>query len=286
MIDKVLCPLDGSSLSDAILEQASWTLLRSGAETTLFHVLPPPHNFVREDWEREARTAGNRLANLTRTLESQGIRVHVEVRTGEDVAGEITAYAESYPPALIAMSTHGAGGLRRWVRGSTCERVLSNTRFPVLTLTPPGLVTGGPPCPVRFRRILVPVDGSRRCMEVLTIVSDFARLHDSTVVLFHVGPALRAPGVLRPPIPATDGPPPFLEPWRISLAEQNIELRVATATGDPAEEILRASDRGDCDLVAMTTHGSSGMTRWLYGSVADKVMRNVRRPLLLLPNAV
>jgi nucleotide-binding universal stress UspA family protein len=71
-------------------------------------------------------------------------------------------------------------------------------------------------------------------------------------------------------------------PLARQLQEQGIETRVEVAFGHPAEEIVRYAEQEKVDLIAMCTHGRSGISRWILGSVADKVLRGTHLPILLI----
>lgn len=287
MINKILCPLDGSFLSDEILPQLKRILYRQDADVLLLRVLPDPSGSFIDEWEVEAHKAHQHLENTKKLLAAEGARVRTEYRTGNDAAQEIDLCAGDWKPSMIAMSTHGRSGIDRWVRGSVCERVLQRTQIPILALNPLAAAKNDPPRETCFRRILVPVDGSERSAAVLPMVADLARLYGSTAILFYVAPLPRAPGVdpvLLKQYTAQEALP-VLESYRKALVERQIETRVATGAGHPAEEILLATERGGCDLVAMTTHGRTGLAKWRYGSVAEQVLRHIRYPLLLLRTA-
>jgi nucleotide-binding universal stress UspA family protein len=60
------------------------------------------------------------------------------------------------------------------------------------------------------------------------------------------------------------------------------DVKVRVALGEPAEEIIKAADDINADLIAMSTHGRSGISRWAFGSVTDKVLRAGNRPMLVV----
>lgn len=66
------------------------------------------------------------------------------------------------------------------------------------------------------------------------------------------------------------------------LKDQGIVPRTATVEGRPAEEILSYAEENNVDLIILSTHGRSGLSRFFFGSVADKVSRHSRVPVLLL----
>jgi nucleotide-binding universal stress UspA family protein len=73
-----------------------------------------------------------------------------------------------------------------------------------------------------------------------------------------------------------------LTPMAQKLRGDGISVRIAVAFGRPAQEIVDFAEREDIDLIVMSTHGRSGMSRWILGSVADKVLRGTHLPVLLV----
>ncbi|MFC1986926.1 universal stress protein [Chloroflexota bacterium] len=64
--------------------------------------------------------------------------------------------------------------------------------------------------------------------------------------------------------------------------ETSITIQAALAYGSPAEEILKYAKKNQVDLIIMTTHGRSGIPRWVFGSVADRVLRHSPVPILIM----
>ncbi len=73
-----------------------------------------------------------------------------------------------------------------------------------------------------------------------------------------------------------------LIPMAQKLRGEDISVRMAVAFGRPAQEIVAFAEREEIDLIAMSTHGRSGLSRWILGSVADKVLRGTHLPVLLV----
>jgi nucleotide-binding universal stress UspA family protein len=150
-----------------------------------------------------------------------------------------------------------------------------------------------------FERILVPLDGSDLAEEVLPHVTALAvRFRSEVVLVLADQPAqiyletAGAPGGVPVALPIAD-PTPFIEGER-KAAEGYLEavserLRLAGANtrgerieGAPVESILQLARRWPADLIAMTTHGRSGLRRVVYGSVAEAVLHGAPCPVLLV----
>ena len=140
-----------------------------------------------------------------------------------------------------------------------------------------------------YRRMLVPLDGSELAEGVLTCAKELAGRLDLDVILLYV----YSPDALEfaPMYQA------YVERAAETIQRQSQEVRQETgiqseskptevrgelAVGYPAEEILRYADENDIDLILMATHGRSGIKRWALGSVADKVVRATKRPVMLI----
>lgn len=80
------------------------------------------------------------------------------------------------------------------------------------------------------------------------------------------------------------GARPYLE--RIACHHEDLKIRVFLPTGAPREQIVRIARRYEADLIVMTTHGRTGLRRWLMGSVAERVLRSTACPVLLLRSGV
>ncbi len=67
-----------------------------------------------------------------------------------------------------------------------------------------------------------------------------------------------------------------------ALRKKGANTKVKVSVGDAAEEIIKAADAINADIIAMSSHGRSGFSRWAFGSVADKVLRGGKRPVLVV----
>lgn len=288
MLSRILVPLDGSPLSEGVLVHVRRLLYREDAEVELVQVLSP----VAGDADDEAtardrevrRRAAEYLDRIRDDLRGAGATARATILAG-DPAEEIVARAEEIDASLVAMSTHGRSGLSRWFRGSVAERVLREAKRPLLLANPAGDRGGGEkPAEIEFRRILVPLDGSETAARILPLVRALADLYRAEIVILH-SPPVTAAALTYPewetPVPGPD-PDVLVRPYRDELVAAGYDVRVVTGVGLPASDILDAVDEQAADLVAMTTHGRTGLSRWIFGSVAEKVLRHCRAPLLVL----
>lgn len=277
MFERIVVPLDGSKLAEAILGQVRRILFRKDAEIILVRaaVVPPSLDPATVELPEilQAR-ATQYLDDVARTLSSQGARVRTQARLGNaaevilDVAGEEKA-------SLITMATHGRTGLARWALGSVAEKVLRASSVPVLAVrsfagTDPEAVPTGP-AELSLKKILVPIDSADLALEVLPPARELARLFDARVVLLHV-----CEGV------ACTIPVPEMTKAYEELAAAGVAAEPLMKQGDPAVQILETCGEQGADLIAMTTHGHSGVSRWMLGSVTEKVLRASKVPVLIV----
>lgn len=275
MIATILVPLDGSPLADAVLPRVERIALREGALVHLLHVIGPRETLTTP--EQAELTARAHLDGVRARLEARGVRVESRVARGDPAAVVLTSAVELRAD-LIAMSSHGRSGVLRWIRGSVAERVLREATAPLLVSTPRA---AGEHDDLRLRRILVPLDGSERAAAVLPLVATLARADGAEVILLRTA----WDPVRRPVLAAAFAPEKLVEglaPFRARLVDAGVSVRALAAYGDAASEVCDAAEREQVDLVAMTTHGRTGLARVVDGSVSETVLRHCRRPVLLV----
>lgn len=276
MFDRILVPLDGSELAEAVLTQVRRLLFRKDAEVILVQAVSVPPG-IEADVGRVLETlragAAAYVAGVEGRLAAQGARVRSLVRVGG--AGEvILRAAEEERAGLIAMSTHGRSGIARWVLGSVAEKVVRASPVPVLAVRSFS-GTGREAAPtgdreLAFKRILVPIDASNLSLEVVPAAAGLAGLFEATVLLLHV---------------CEDHPQcavavPQMTEAHERFRKAGVAVEPLMKKGDPAVQILEACRETSADLIALSTHGRSGLTRWVLGSVAEKVLRACGVPLL------
>lgn len=269
MIQKILVPLDGSLLSDGALAPVKRLLHAEDATLVLLTVAPDAAAGV---------SARRHVEALARALEGDGIAAEARLAVG-DPATRILEAADEIRPSLIALSTHARAGLERLARGSVAEKVLRRSPYPVLLVNPRSVAESREG---RFRRILVPLDGSDRSAEVLPLAREIAKRHEGELVLLHSVDV----GVYLDPVPAVSPAESPAEVERLFARfvqkAEGVPVRVRSTMGAPASSILEGASEEQADLIALTTHGRSGPSRWIYGSVAEQVVRKASCPVLVL----
>lgn len=292
MVDRILVPLDGSPRAEQILAQVARLLKREDAEVIALRVADIPYSLARTDTarllEEERVSSAPYLKRVVDTLQGQGVRARA-LRLEGPAADSILKAAGDVGATLIALSTHGRAGLARWALGSVAEKVVRGAPVPVLLMRsfkdgPKGLPLPAGPEERPFRRILVPVDGSETSLSVVPAAAAFAARFEAEIDVLSVEMPLTVPmgAEFMPPTP-----PATMERARDAaekavarFQEKGLRARAATRVGDPAGGILDASK--DADLIAMATHGWTGVTRWVLGSVTERVLRHATLPMLIV----
>ena len=276
MFSKILVPLDGSLLALRILKPLQRLLHSSPTHLTLLRIVEPRNTSAHDRMPAAELDMKAQLQDVRESLGSE-ITISTQLVRG-DPADEIARHARDTGQDLVALSTHGRTGLDRLVRGSVAERVLRSCEVPVLLCSPLAFAAQD----ARFETILVALDRSERSERVLPLVERMAIAHDSRVKLLRVEPML----VSEVPSPILVGslwdPAPLEQSLATAvdrLERAGVKVEASAAYGVVASELLRASE--GASLLAMTTHGRTGVSRWWFGSVAEAVLRQARCPLLV-----
>ena len=153
MTEKILIPLDGSTLGEAALryveERTSKLMLAKKTEVILFQVITSLTNtiatgesaveipYTESELEQTKNMAMDYLNEAGKNLKSNGVVVKCKVALGTSSADEIIKAEEEVGADLVAMSTHGRHGLSRWAFGSVTDKVLREGKVPVLMVRMP-----------------------------------------------------------------------------------------------------------------------------------------------------
>ena len=294
MYDRILVPLDGSPNSETVVGHAIQIGTALKAEVELFRVFNPSSPVMQlapagADWDRMAdemaAEADSYLKALQANLHTENVRVTRRVDEGYP-ASTIVAEAESGGRTLVTMATHARSGVARGLIGSVTDDVLRTGRSPMLVVK--GSEGDGGPSATQLDTMVITLDGSDLAEEVLEDAIAIALGLDLKVSLltvlpvtdpFYTGVAEHTPESAE----AHDRAVEYLERVRVRVEKAGISLvGQVVLHGMPAEAIVDLVDNLPGALVAMTTHGWSGIGRWLLGSVADRVIRYSDRPVLLV----
>ena len=136
----------------------------------------------------------------------------------------------------------------------------------------------------KFEKILVPLDGSECAENILSNVEKLATDLKASIALLRVAYAHTFPGVdpTEAEVKVVREAEEYLQGIEKRLKTKGFRVESHVRYGDEAGEILDHAAQKDIDLIAMTTHGRSGVKRWLLGSVAEKLLRHATKPIFLV----
>jgi nucleotide-binding universal stress UspA family protein len=295
----IVVPLDGSELAERAVPVAAELARRAGAELRLVHAHHPMATEpiyveglpVIDDHMRSlGREHEQAYLDRARQRLAPGARVSVDLLDGP-VAAAIVRYAERNGAGLIVLTSHARGGFERAWLGSVTDEMVRISHVPLLVVRPePEQVTGP------FRRILVPLDGSLAADSILEHAVRLARLEPEAelVLLEIVQPIAPEVWVLGAPFtaslprenlasrPEEESAKEYLDGVVRRLEELGMRVRARVEIAAiVAPAILEIAHEEQADVVALATHGRSGLARLRLGSVADKLLRGSHTPILL-----
>ena len=276
MFSRILVPLDQSALAEQATGTASALARASKADIglVLAHEMAPYDGVLAASW-MDAKTPEE--SSYVRTLAEElakdaNVTVDGCVETGKPV-DVICRRARELDADLIVMTSHGRTGLSRMWLGSVADGVIREASVPVLMLRPmdePHHRTTDAPL---FHRILVPLDGSTTSSAILAAAGDMARASGGTLMLVRV---------ITPTEQGADIARVELADAARSLELDGLKVETDFVSGERiAQELLEMAKAKSADLIALTTNGR-GASRFVVGSVADKILRASHLPLLLL----
>lgn len=315
MYERILVALDGSKLGEQVLPYVRLLARGFNSQIELFRVIEPlppagltdpAHDpFRHRLLESLKEDAEKYLGEVAVSLHQDGFEAFSVVQGGEPLTPPfhyILSEAEKDPTTLIALSTHGRKGIGRWALGSVAERVLHSTTSPLLLVRARGEAPAVEP---KLENVIVTLDGSNLAEQILPYVTPLAKALDLKLLLVRV---TRSPGeyhryaggqprgeagtsflVLYEEFSETTDTEAknYLHEMAARLKGEGIAaVEEHLLHGNPAEEIVGLTRGTPNSLVAMTSHGRTGIQRWVLGSVADRVVRDCGDPVLLVRAAV
>jgi len=288
----MLIPLDGSQTAEKVLPYAR-SLARSlnlpvnlMAVTEILTLTAGKAHHLATLVDAAILRNQEYLQKMARTFTGVPIDYTVEAGMPEEA---IIMKAALDQGTLVAMATHGRSGVKRWLLGSIAEKVLRGSSNPLLLVRADEKArTYGE---VTLDQIIVALDGSELAEAVLPTVVELAKAINLKVIL------LRS-YTLPPIIGGYEGYIPDLDELKAEPNQdavgyldgkvqqlKNQGLRDVTplaSEGEAAETIIETAQRSPHSLIAMCTHGRSGVKRWILGSVTEKVVRHSVNPVLVI----
>jgi nucleotide-binding universal stress UspA family protein len=307
MFQHILVPLDGSSRAEQALPVAARIAHATGGSILLLLVVSQPMDFsggltsapliTEQVIESKIAEATEYLKAMSASPLLAGIETRTEVSFGQP-AQHILATAEAYESDLIVLCSHGRTGFARWALGSVAHTLVHQSVVPVLVLRQSEtLASLTNPDVARPLCTLVPLDGSPLAEDALVP----AAFLTSALVAPAQG-ALHLVQVVKPVSSPVEGG--FVsefneETCRLAstylakVAESvqaatghTLALTTSAETGtDVASTLLSLIEHGSSDeyaLIAISTHGRSGLDRWVIGSVTERLLNTTKLPMLIV----
>ena len=306
MYTRILTPLDGSEVSEQVLPYARAFAAGLSLPIDLLMTIEPDHPTIgqalnppmhwHETAEHREQHADSYLASVATRLTATGIPVGRNVPHG-DPAVSIVDEAARDPGVLIAMSSHGRSGFARWWMGSVADKVLHMTGNPLLLVRSRAEASAEQFSPLES--LIVPVDGSELAERVFPHAAFLSGNLGLPVVLLRV--TLTESEYYQSMSMGLRVLPPSMPPFQsfaetmdgeardyLSAAIERLtgmgasRVEGSVVQGAAADSIVDLAVSKPNSLVAMTTHGRSGVGRMVLGSVAERVVRQSGGPVLLI----
>ena len=299
MFDQILVPLDRSSLAECVLPHAVALAHSLGAQLLLLHVLSLPNAQDRLravdalEWQLRRAEAENYLKGVCTRMAETGVSCTAQVRDG-DAAEQIVACANEEGIGLVLIASHGQSGISAWHISSVVQKVISRAHTSLMIIR---AVEPDQPdiASLRYRHLLVPLDGSARAECVLPLAAALTRAPETQILLTHLVQRPEMPR--RIPLSREDSEladrlvernfseaEAYLKGVRGQLPSNTTETRLQI-TDQVADSLHDLVEQADIDLVLLCAHGYSGKMRWLYGSVVASFILYGSSPLLIFQDA-
>ncbi len=281
MFERITVPLDGSELAESVLPFVEYFGRVFGSEIDLISVCEPQKEMD--------RLLGVYLDKLAAQMSGGGLKARAVILYGRP-EDEIIDYSEKNNIGLVIMSARGRSGARRWDMGSVVEKVSKASNTPLLVIKEKP-AAGAVQADRLVTKVLVPLDGSKLGEAALPGVMALASRSGAEVLLLQVvspTPTLMAAesyyaSYSNEIVAAQNAEAEtYLKGLIARVGSEGVRAGYRVEIGIPAEKILETIVKESVDLVGMSTHGRTGIKRWVYGSVAGRILSSSPVPVLLV----
>ncbi len=291
MFERILVPLDGSENAEIVFPYcadlaskfASTIILVTVSESATLDIDHLYRTYLNHAIGKMRQHLEASMARETVTLES-------EVLSG-DPAREILRIAEGKDAGLILLASHGTSAEGPWLLGHIAAKVLSATKRPVMLIRE-RVTEAALEQKKLLRRILVPLDGSKIGEAAVCYAVELAKKMAAEIALIEVLEPVRAVGAtgISYSIPEDESVKKSLLSYLDHVAQpiKNEGLKVSTTVlfGNAANKIMEYAEKNGIDLIAVSTHGRSGLGRWVFGNVTDKILHTGNVAILVAHSTV
>lgn len=288
MYTRMLVPLDGSETAETVLPYARTLARTLKIPVELMEVIEihthgaaEKNRYLDMLIKDAVRNSQEYLNRIAKTFSVASVKCAVEKTTSVIIANA------ALDNTLIVMSTHGRSGVKRWLLGSIAEKVLRGASNPILLVraTEKAKTEGD----VALSRVIVPLDGSERAEAVLPIVVELAKAINLKVILlrsYSLKQLIYNYGVSN--LDELEGESKtqaisYLDSKVRQLKSEGlVDVSLLASEGEAAETIIELASGAPNSMIAMCSHGRSGIRRWVLGSVTEKVVRHSDDPVLVI----
>jgi nucleotide-binding universal stress UspA family protein len=291
-IRNVLCPVDFSDFSRHALDHAAAIASWYGTRLSVLHVVP---NLLSLELafspidDREGERLQTHLQHFTAHVPGT-VPVDLCIREAADIHHEILAQANALSDVLLVMGSHGRSGINRLLLGSITEKVMRSAPCPMLIVSrcAPDRAPVGP---VRFSRILCPIDFSDSSLFALEHALAAAEESDARLTLLHVIEV--RPELSEFPLSAAADAHRYgaaveaeclrrLQALIPAQAETYCTIDTVVHAGTPYRAIVKRAADSQTDLIVMGVQGRGAIDRLVFGSNTERVARQSPCPLLIV----
>ena len=289
----ILAPTEGSDTEKRALSVAVRLARRHGARLDLLRIEATPYAIepIRRQRSESDEVAERSVSRAELDILAAACRAAARIpvvssfETGP-VGRTIAEYARKSGADLIVMASHSRGGRKRAALGSVTEYVVRKTNLPVLVVKG-GAPFVGPTVAESFSTIVIPLDGSPLSERIIPEAMKLATMLGSTIRLVHVlTPQRFSQEQIAEPTPPwweaeIDAAREYLGTIAAHFGAAGIPVAVDVLLNDDIPlAILAFAERVGADIIAIATSGSGGMSRFVFGSVADEITRRSQVSLL------
>ena len=296
MFTRILIPLDGSKTAEKVLPYARFLAEALKLPIELLAVVDIAEMAAHISAERarhldtmiedSARSSEQYLKRVAGMFPGANTKCTVEKGKAEQAIIETAAVDKG---ALVTMATHGRSGINRWLLGSVAEKVLRGGTNPLLLVR----ATEEAKAEATLKSIVVPLDGSELAESVLPTVAELAKTLKLAVVLFRAynipisayasGEGYYAVNYEELLTAMREEAVDYLEKRTEAVKKLGIaNVSYVAQEGFAADEIISLARKSQDNLIAMCTHGRSGVKRWMLGSITETVVRHSSDPVLVI----
>lgn len=305
MIRTIVVPLDGSRTAELALPWARSLARRTGAAIKLARVrLIPPATASGEGmtaydpsvFEVTRKEENDYMTNVVERWmdqESETVLTGDLIEPNDTIAGMLIQFAKTVNADLTIMTTRGHGPVSRFLFGSAADEYLTRAEGPTLLIHDNAATAVNPAIDPRISKVIVPLDGSilseQAVVPALTLFDWFGCEITLLLVLDAVEDIRQimertAGSISNQWTPQTASPiaGEYLQQVADRLRRKTSNVQTKVVEHGSAADVILAEAADPTTAIALATHGHGGLTRMIFGSVADKVVRGATGPVLVV----